>query len=263
MSDNDGLRHRGPSKANGTVKPVNSNPAQRIQKDDDGPGISLLDILRILLTLVVLSCALSYYITPTSSLIWGYSAWFTNPKAVIQYFQGPVVLTLEELSQYNGTDLSKPIYLAINSTIFDVSASPHTYGPGGSYSVFAGRDATRAFVTGCFADDTTSDLRGAEEIYLPVEDVEDEGLSSGEKKVRAERERREARGRVRGEVEHWVQFYKGNAKYFEVGRVVQETKEDEGPPPVLCEVAQKGRPKRSKMNSGKNKKQAAPGKPVQ
>jgi hypothetical protein len=34
-------------------------------------------------------------------------------------------------------------------------------------------EATRAFVTGCFKEDLTNDLRGVEIMFLPVEDVED------------------------------------------------------------------------------------------
>jgi predicted heme/steroid binding protein len=183
--------------------------------------------------------------------------------------RGAIQLTPAELSLYNGTSPDLPIYLSINQTIFDVSASPQTYGPGGSYHVFAGRDATRAFVTGCFADDTTSDLRGAEEIYIPIEptpgddqavDEEERKLSSAEKKMRAERERREAKKRVRKEVEKWETFYRDSKKYFEVGKLVG-VGEYTGPVPTLCASAQKGRPKRKKLNK-KQSKDEAPGKPV-
>jgi hypothetical protein len=44
-----------------------------------------------------------------------------------------IQLTEKELKEYDGTDAEKPIYLAINGTIFDVSASPAFYGPGGHY----------------------------------------------------------------------------------------------------------------------------------
>ena len=42
-------------------------------------------------------------------------------------------LTEEELKQYDGTNPDEPIYLAIDGTIYDVSASPAFYGPGGHY----------------------------------------------------------------------------------------------------------------------------------
>lgn len=134
-----------------------------------------------------------------------------------------------------------PIYIALNGTIYDVSRSPHMYGPGGGYAFFAGRDATRAFVTGCFKEDLTGDLRGVEEMFVPVEDDE-EGREVDED-VR-EREVEEARGKVREIVEKWMRFYEGSEKYFAVGRVVG-AEEEKGPVRPLCEAARKQRPKRS------------------
>lgn len=52
--------------------------------------------------------------------------------------------TAEELIKYNGSDSSKPIYVAIKGRVFDVSSGKNFYGPGGSYAMFAGRDASRA-----------------------------------------------------------------------------------------------------------------------
>jgi predicted heme/steroid binding protein len=167
-----------------------------------------------------------------------------------------VNLTPSQLSTYDGSNPDLPIYLSINGTIFDVSAGRHTYGPGGSYSVFAGRDATRAFVTGCFLEDTTDDMRGAELIYVPVDDDE-EVISSAERKTRAERERREARKKVQQEIQKWEDFYRNSKKYFEVGKLVGRGKHD-GPPPELCESAMKSRPKRSR----KKNTVSAQGKPV-
>ena len=166
-------------------------------------------------------------------------------------------LTPAQLSTYDGSNPDLPIYLAINGTIFDVSAGRKTYGPGGSYGVFAGRDATRAFVTGCFLEDTTDDMRGAELIYIPVDDNE-EVISSAERKTRAERERREARKKVQQEVQKWVDFYRNSKKYFEVGKVVGHGRRD-GQPLELCESAMMSRPKRSRT---KKTTASAEGKPV-
>ena len=230
--------------------------------EDQGPVISLLDVFRIILTLLATSCALSYYLTSGDSFVWNFQPWFAKPGALKSYFRGPLQFTPAELSLYNGTDAGLPIYLSINRTVFDVTAGRHTYGPGGSYSAFAGKDATRAFVTGCFAEDSTLDLRGAEEVYMVLDedgdDEADEGLSSGERKVRAERERREARKKVQKEVEKWVNFYRDSKKYVEVGRLVGVPETFEGDPPKLCENAQKGRPKRKRKEQ-----KSAPGKPVQ
>lgn len=51
--------------------------------------------------------------------------------------------TLEELKAFDGSDASKPVYVAIKGTIFDVTRKRETYGPGGSYAVFAGKDGSR------------------------------------------------------------------------------------------------------------------------
>lgn len=40
-------------------------------------------------------------------------------------------ITLVELRQYDGTDPSKPMYLAISGVIFDVSSASEFYGPDG------------------------------------------------------------------------------------------------------------------------------------
>ena len=120
------------------------------------------------------------------------------------------------------------------------------YGPGGSYNFFAGRDATRAFVTGCFKEDLTSDMRGVEIMFMPVEDVENESITSAQKKIRREKELRAAKARVEGAVKRWTEFFSNHKKYFEAGRVVEDGG-IVGEPWPLCEGAQKQRPKRSAM----------------
>lgn len=228
-------------------------------EDKSSSVISVIDIFRVLFALIGVTLIASYYVTSGESYIFGHPRpWFTKPAELKQYFQGPIHLTPAELAKYDGSDPKLPIYLAVNGTIFDVSAGAHTYGPGGSYHAFAGHDASRGFVTGCFMEDRTSDLRGAEEIYIPVEDP-DEDISSSEKKTRAERERRIAKKRVQDEVAKWVSFYGNSKKYFEVGKVVGVESERAGPAPTLCAQAEKGRPKRKNMNKSKS----APGKPVQ
>lgn len=229
-----------------------------VLEDQTSRIISLLDVLRVLLTLIGVSCALSYYLTSGSSTLWGYHPWFADPAQVAQWWKGSIVLTPEQLLAFDGSDPAKPIYLAINGKIFDVSAGGHTYGPGGSYSVFAGRDATRAFVTGCFMEDRTGDLRGAETIYVPIDDP-DEIITSGQRKIRAEQETRKARARVEKEVEKWQGFYQNHKKYFEVGKL-KDVPQYDGPPPQLCEQALNGRPKRK--NQKTHQRPEASGKPV-
>jgi len=63
-------------------------------------------------------------------------------------------LTLEELEEFDGRmleDSNEPsnLYLAIHGRIYDVTAGGAFYGPGKSYHKLVGKDATRAFCTGC------------------------------------------------------------------------------------------------------------------
>ncbi|KZT18020.1 progesterone binding protein [Neolentinus lepideus HHB14362 ss-1] len=51
--------------------------------------------------------------------------------------------TLAELTAYDGSDPSKPIYVAIKGTIFDVTPKKDVYGPGRSYHIFAGKDGSK------------------------------------------------------------------------------------------------------------------------
>jgi len=69
----------------------------------------------------------------------------------------PRLWTVEELSVYNGTDEELPILLGILGSVFDVTKGRSHYGPGGGYHHFAGRDASRAFVSGNFTGDGLTD----------------------------------------------------------------------------------------------------------
>ncbi|KXH66230.1 cytochrome b5-like Heme/Steroid binding domain-containing protein [Colletotrichum salicis] len=186
-----------------------------------------------------------------------YSPSIETPKAKhnpTQTQNGPLYLTPEELLQYDGTDPSKPIYLAINHTIFDVSANPRIYGPGGSYNVFAGRDASRGFVTGCFVEDRTPDMRGVEDMFLPLDDPDvDRHWSYADMQALQAEERAAAEKKVHDALKHWVDFFSKSDKYGEVGRVKREDgwleKEKRRP---LCEQAQKGRVKRVVPGQEKN-----------
>jgi hypothetical protein len=40
--------------------------------------------------------------------------------------QGPIRLTDQQLEAYDGTDPDKPVYIALNGTIYDVSVSRRT-----------------------------------------------------------------------------------------------------------------------------------------
>lgn len=120
--------------------------------------------------------------------------------------------------------------------MFDVSASPHTYGPGGAYSFFSGKDAARAFASGCFKEDLTWDLRGLEEMFITGKDKEDDdkemaeierlerdgGMESRVRYLRKRRDsrRKEAWKQVVKAVDYWDKFFRNHDKYFYVGKVV-------------------------------------------
>jgi predicted heme/steroid binding protein len=179
-------------------------------------------------------------------------------------------LTDAELAQYDGKNPEKPIYVAINGSVFDVSANPHMYGPGGGYAFFAGRDAARAFVSGCFQDDLTWDLRGLEEMFINGEERKEDDaeaaeiyeltqhIKTGEShekyekivpegrlrwlKRRREKRRAEALEKVEKQIEHWDNFFRNHDKYFYVGKVIHPSLEGE-PIRKLCKSQGKPRKK--------------------
>ncbi|KAL5699063.1 Bifunctional protein GlmU [Ranunculus cassubicifolius] len=78
-------------------------------------------------------------------------------------------LTKQELKQFDGSDASKPIYVAIKGRIFDVSTGKSFYGAGGAYCMFAGKDASRALgKMSKNEEDVTDDLDGLSEKELGV-----------------------------------------------------------------------------------------------
>ncbi|XP_034825262.1 membrane-associated progesterone receptor component 1-like [Maniola jurtina] len=64
-------------------------------------------------------------------------------------------MTVAELKKYDGTDAEGRVLLAVNGIIFDVTRGKRFYGPGGPYSAFAGKDATRGLATGQVAASDT------------------------------------------------------------------------------------------------------------
>ncbi|TVU47256.1 hypothetical protein EJB05_06849 [Eragrostis curvula] len=78
-------------------------------------------------------------------------------------------ITLEQLRAYDGKDPAKQILIAIRGQVYDVSRGRLFYGPQGPYSLFAGRDATRALALMSFdPNDLTGDLEGLSPDELEV-----------------------------------------------------------------------------------------------
>jgi len=57
----------------------------------------------------------------------------------------------KELAKYNGEG-DHGLYLGLLGRVYDVEKGRKHYGPGGGYHFFAGRDASRAFVSGDFSE---------------------------------------------------------------------------------------------------------------
>ncbi|MEW5301001.1 MAG: hypothetical protein WDW36_003887 [Sanguina aurantia] len=53
-------------------------------------------------------------------------------------------ISTEQLAQHDGSDTSKPLYLAVRGVVYDMSPGREFYGPGGPYQVFAGKECARA-----------------------------------------------------------------------------------------------------------------------
>ena len=185
---------------------------------------------------------------------------------------GKLQLTDDQLASYTGADPEKPIYIALNGTIFDVSEGSSFYGPGGHYGHFAGRDATRAWVSECFQPEyLTWDMKGVEMMFMPKwmdEEMEDAAagesaelipdavkaqasalvakfgkVSKKERRERREEDAEQVRVKIEEALSHWVNFFRNNPKYKEVGEVVgrkplPEDREEIG----LCADALKKRP---------------------
>ncbi|KAI0163289.1 hypothetical protein BJ166DRAFT_291033 [Pestalotiopsis sp. NC0098] len=236
---------------NGSTGPLQQEPRPkptpkaRVRNDDETYS-PWLDVLRVLSFLALAGFALTYLVSNGTVALPKNPPKYLRKEWWTEQFKTPLQLTLAELSAHDGTDPEKPIYLAINGTVYDVSANRRTYGPGGSYHVFAGVDAARGFVTGCFADDRTADLRGIEEMHLPRDDPEVDRLwPAADLEALKVTERAAAEQKIHDQLSHWVNFFARNAKYPRVGTVKREPGWPENEPlRPLCEQAQKGRPKR-------------------
>ncbi|CAZ79862.1 unnamed protein product [Tuber melanosporum] len=107
--------------------------------------------------------------------------------------------TPKTLQPFNGTDNAR-VYLAVNRKVFDVTAGKGFYGPGGPYSNFAGRDASRGLALNSF------DAEVLTEVGAPIDSLED--LKEDERVA----------------LNGWAEHFEG--KYLLVGRLVEEGSEE-------------------------------------
>lgn len=274
-SEDPSLRNRKPHPAAVAVVPGKDKNVE-----EEVSGISFVDVLRVLSGILLLSTLLSWFVTDGDSFTWGYKSasfkWKNVKLMFVRFSHFPagydkvtVVNTLQntplnlsdtELMRYNGEDPNLPVYVAVNGSVFDVSSNRITYGPGGGYGFFAGRDAARAYVSGCFAEDLTWDLRGVEEQFIKgAERDQDEAeldeiealTASGENDGRAryltkrrEKRRTEARKKVEQAISHWDAFFRNHDKYFYVGKVTHPDLSEEPIRPMCKGQQEKGREER-------------------
>lgn len=67
----------------------------------------------------------------------------TKKYDVVGELVAPVMLTLDEMHAFDGQEGSR-IYVSLRGSIIDVTQGAASYGPGGSYSLFAGHDITKS-----------------------------------------------------------------------------------------------------------------------
>ncbi|KAF7792107.1 hypothetical protein EIP86_003137 [Pleurotus ostreatoroseus] len=182
------------------------------------PEVGCLGLLKfIVISLVVIVMAGKFF---TGSYLWEHNL----PDITKLIPRNQRLFSERMLSTFTGDVESKPIYLAVSTKtfrlparshfptqidgdVYDVSSNRRVYGPGGSYHFMAGRDAARAFATGCFATHLTHDIRGLNEREMQV--------GTG--------------------LEHWKKFFADSKKYRKVGRVLHEPIDPMSPVPEPCD----------------------------
>ncbi|KAJ3736513.1 cytochrome b5-like heme/steroid binding domain-containing protein [Lentinula guzmanii] len=180
------------------------------EKDPTEPKeVGIGGLLKFLLYFIVFGALAGKLLT--GSYTWNYENRLTQLKSYIPTDQR--LFSESTLAKFDGSVPGKPIYLAIDGDVFDVT-NGKAYQPGGSYHHFAGVDAARAYGTGCFKTHRTHDLRGLTEAEL------------------------------RG-VNHWKEFYTNHAEYKKVGRVSHRPINPASPLPEPC------KPPKEKKNNEK------------
>jgi len=99
----------------------------------------------------------------------------------------PIYLTRDQLRKYDGSDLSKPIYLSVRGKIFDVTAGRRHYSPQSAYGWYSGKETEMIFGKMCYKEECLDDT---------VESMTPEQLK---------------------EVDYWENFYEVHDEYELIG----------------------------------------------
>lgn len=184
----------------------NSSEQQSTRTTTSSDSSYICSTLKYSVFILLLSFGLSRMIM--EHWFWGYEGKYVQ----LNYYlpKHKTVYTLQELSKYDGVkDPSKPILLSINGNVYNMDQNKAIYGPGGTYHHFAGKDASRAFVTGCFKTGLTYDTRG---------------FDDQQKKA----------------LEHWSNFFENSPKYPKVGTVILPKIDPNQPLPIDCDPKLEG-----------------------
>mmetsp|Transcript_63594 Transcript_63594/g.129575 ORF Transcript_63594/g.129575 Transcript_63594/m.129575 type:complete len:295 (+) Transcript_63594:170-1054(+) len=87
----------------------------------------------------------------------------------------PRNFTMKQLGYFNGekderTEEDKPVYLALNGTVFDVSDGRNFYGPDGPYATFAGKECGVALAKMSFDAEHLDNLAGCKDLSYGEKD---------------------------------------------------------------------------------------------
>ncbi|KAF8583981.1 cytochrome b5 [Ramaria rubella] len=170
------------------------------ENEDLEEEIGLWGLIKFLIFLVAGMMLLGHFIT--GDYLWDYQGKYRTLKTF--WPTGQTLFSESQLAKFDGTKEHFGVYLAIDHDVYDVTSNRRTYGPGGSYAFMSGKDAARAFATGCFKDHQTHDIRGLDE----------------------DEQRR---------LNHWKKFFANHKDYPKVGRVIHRPIDPASPIPADCE----------------------------